>query len=54
MAFYYVTFLGVLILAVALTVPAIATILLWTGFTIALLGVTLLGLSLRSFRKYNL
>jgi hypothetical protein len=54
MAFYYVTFLGVLLIAIALSVPAIATIFLWTGFTIALLGVTLLGLSLRSFRKYNL
>jgi len=54
MAFYIVTFLGVLILAIALTVPALASILLWTGFSIALLGVLLLGLALRSFRKYNL
>ena len=54
MAFYFVTFLGVLILALALTIPAIAAILLWTGFSITLLGVLLLGLALRSFRKYNL
>jgi hypothetical protein len=56
MAFYFVTFLGVLVLALALTqkVTAITAILLWTGFNIALLGVLLLGLALRSFRKYNL